>query len=332
METTQTTTILQSIRQVYQRRLFPPAAYLLFLLLLWFMTPVSELVFPRHVSAEVPFRELSNGRTSYVTMTLTDLHFTGYAQKILGFTNGYYYYTFQEGKCILVLLAPATCGEGTPQIGQLHIRVRILRNFEDYQALTQLLADDLEWTASGIRSQIPDYLLSEPGFHKLLSFLLLAVYFAGGAYALGSLLACVVYLLFPALSPPCRKLGKYGDAKKLLAQAEEEFLLVPQAMAHAVYLTKSFLISFAQEQAVLVPVHEILWIYKHVRLRRFLWHPLPVSDTLHIWARKRTHVSYPQMKESEIALIMEHLKNANGEILVGLNEENRRKIRELAKR
>ena len=332
LETSQTTTIFNSIRQVYQKRLLPPAAYLLFLFLLWFVTPISELALPQHVSAEVPFRELSSGRTSYAAMTLTDLHFTGYAQKILWYTNGYYYYTFQDGKCILVLLAPATCGEGIPHIGRLHIRVRILRNFEDYDTLTQRLAADLEWTASGIRSQIPDYLLSEPGFHKLLSFLLLAIYFAGGAYALGNLLACLAFYLFPALSPPCRKLGKYGDAGKLLAQAEEEFISSREPVAFDMYLTKSFLISFSQAQAVIVPVREILWVYKHVRLRRFLWYPLPVSFTLHIWAGKRMHLSYPQMKEPEIDYLIEYLKNANGELLVGLREDHRRKVRDITKR
>ena len=324
MEFSKKTTILTSIRHVYQKRLFLPASYLLFLAVLWSVTPISELAVPQHVSAEIPFRELSSGRTSYAAMTLTDLHFTGYAQKILGYTNGYYYYTFQDGKCILVLLAPTTCKEGTPQIGQLRIRVRILRNFEDYDALTQRLAEDLAWTASGIRSQIPDYLLSEPGFHKLLSFLLLAVYAAGGAYALGNLLASLAFLLFPALSGPYRKLGKYGNAKKLFAQAEEEFLSEPTTVADNVYLTRNFLISFTQQQAVIVPVREILWIYKHGKLRRFFWRPLPVSFTLHIWAGKRVHIAYPQMKEPAIDNIIKHLTHANEEILVGLNEDHRR--------
>lgn len=329
METSHTTTILQSIRHIYQKRLFLPAVYLLFLLSLWFTTPVSELAFPQHVSATIPFRELGGGRTSYLATTLTDLHFTGYAQKILGYTNGYYYYTFQKGRCILALLAPATCGDGMPQIARLDVRVRILRNFEDYDALTQRLAEDLEWTASGIRSQVPDYLLSEPGFHKLLSFLLLAVYFAGGAYAFGSLLAFTVYLLFPALAPPCRKLGKYGDAKKLLALAEEEFTSMPRAVSADVYLTQNFLISFSQEQAVIVPVHEIVWIYKNVKLRRFFGHSLSVSYLLYIQAGKQARICYQQMEESEMDHLAEELKAANKDILTGLNEGNRRKVREI---
>ncbi len=109
MKTIQTAVITNSIRRFYQKRLFLPAFYLLFLTIVWFAAPISQLVFPHQLSSEVPFRELRNNRSRYIQTTLTNLHFTGYIQKILGYTNGYYYYTFQDGQCIFVLLAPATC-------------------------------------------------------------------------------------------------------------------------------------------------------------------------------------------------------------------------------
>lgn len=195
----------KSIRQIYKRRLFLPVIYLLFLALLWQLTPISELVFPHQVSDKVHFQELSTGRFSYISTTLTKLHFTGYTQNILGYTNGYYYYTFQDGQCILVLLAPDTCKNGQAYIEQLPVRVRVIRYFEHYDTLIQHLAEDLSWTASALRSQIPDYLLSEPGVHKLLSLLLLASYFLSGTYALIQMLLCACWMLFPSLSPACRR-------------------------------------------------------------------------------------------------------------------------------
>lgn len=195
----------QSVRQIYKKRLLAPAFYLLFLTALWMTTPLPELLFPHQLSSPVHFRELSSGKYSHITTTLTGLHFTGYTQTVFGYTNGYYYYTLTDNQYLFVLLAPDTCENGKPDIPQLQVRVRLIRHFSQYDTLTQQLAEDLNWTADGIRSQVPDYLLSEPGFHKLLSFLLLGVYFLSGAYALLHLFACVVYLLFPEMPKLRRK-------------------------------------------------------------------------------------------------------------------------------
>lgn len=205
MKTLKTDAISQSIRQTYRKRLFLSILYLLFLAALWLITPISELVFPHPVSNEVPFRELRAKHFNYISTTLTDLHFTGYTQKILGYTNGYYYYTFQDGQCLFVLLTPASCKDGLPDIDQLSVQVRVIRHFEEYDTLTQHLAEDLNWTSSGIRGQIPDDLLSEPASHGLLALLLLGLYFLSGTYALAAVFTYAVYICLPALSPPCRK-------------------------------------------------------------------------------------------------------------------------------
>jgi len=332
LETFHTAAISQTIRQIYRKRLFLPVIYLLVLAALWLVTPISELVFPHQVSSEVPFRELRANHYSYISTTLTDLHFTGYTQKILGYTNGYYYYTFQDGQCLLVLLAPATCDEGLPDIRQLHVQVHVIRHFEEYDTLTQHLAEDLDWTASGIRSQIPDYLLSEPGSHRLLTFLLLGLYFFSGAYALAALFTDTAYIWFPAVSPACRKLGLYGNANQLLAQAESELAASLQFTAGDVYITQNYFIALTDYQAAIVPIREIVWIYKRSTLHKILWYPLDISYTLHITAKKRLHIQYPNTAESEIDAIIACLSKANHEILTGFNEQNRQQAQELAKR
>ena len=77
-----------TVRQLYKKRLFAPALYLLFLAALWMITPLPELLFPHALSSPVHFRELSSGKFSHITTTLTGLHFTGYTQTVFGYTNG----------------------------------------------------------------------------------------------------------------------------------------------------------------------------------------------------------------------------------------------------
>ncbi|MDE7311455.1 MAG: hypothetical protein K2N87_07560 [Eubacterium sp.] len=215
MHTNHSADTAQPVRQFYKKRLLAPAIYLLFLAVLWAATPLSELVLPHQVSSPVHFRELSSGKYTHIATTLTSLHFTGYTQTVFGYTNGYYYYTLQDNQYLFVLLAPDTCENGKPDIPKLQVRVRLIRHFDQYDTLTQQLAEDLNWTTAGIRSQIPDYLLSEPGFHKLLSLLLLGCYFLSGAYALAHLLACAACLLFPELGQAVKK-RRRTKANKML--------------------------------------------------------------------------------------------------------------------
>lgn len=322
MNTDPIPTISRSIRQIYYKRLLAPAIYLLFLTVLWFVTPIKGLVFPPEVSSEIPLQELHRNRCHYITATLRDLRFTGYTQKMSGYTNGYYYYTFQNGQCILVLLAPDTCGEGESYIPKQRVRARIIENFADYPALTRRLATDLDWTISGIRQQIPDVLLSEPGFHKLLSLLLPGFYFFSGAFACVSIFISILFARFPALSPACRKLRRYGDAKKLLAQAESERSESLRFATEQLFLTRNYLIVLTDAAAAIVPVSEIVRIYERSELHKFLWYPRHISYTLHIAANKRLRLQCKNLTDTDAKAIIAALCDANEKILTGFYEKN----------
>lgn len=300
MKTFQTAVITHFIRRFYQKRLLIPIMYLLLLAVIWFTTPIAQLVFPQRLSSETPIQQLRTARSGYILTTLTDLHFTGYTQKILGYTNGYYYYTFQDDQCLFVLLAPATCGSGTPDIERLTVRVHVIRHFEEYDTLTQLFAEDLNWTASGIRGRTPDYLLSEPGFHKLLSFLLLACYFATAAYAAYGIILCVIRIMFPLLTPACLRLRSYGDAAKLLTQAEKEISTRFCSEEKTIFLTENFFIALTEEQVVIIPVGEIVEIHKRRTPHRFFHRLFSASCTLHIIAEKHVHIQLQHVPESDM--------------------------------
>lgn len=339
METYQTS-MITNIRHIYIRRLVSPVIYLLLLAVLWMAAPISELVFPPYVSTSVPFAELKNGHYTYITTTLTHLHFTGYTQKFFQYTNGYYYYTFDGGQCILVLLAPASCKEGSSDIDELTVHVRIIEKFNDYDALTTKLANDLNWTASGMQNQVPNYLLSEPAFNKFASLLLLSFYFISAIYAFVQACICITCILSPFLSPTCRRLGSYGNARELFTQAEEELALLrtpglcihsamPQLATQNMYITAHFFIAYANDQAIVIPLCEILWIYKHSTMHKILRHHLRISYTLHITTKQGLYFQCPKNEKSNIDSIIDCLSEANPHILIGFNEENRTKVQKI---
>ena len=323
MDTYQTS-IIKNIKRVYLRRMFPPALYLTVLLLMWVLSPISQLMHP----VITDLADLSASKNSYVSVSITDLHFTGYTQTIFGWTTGYYYYTFQDGRCLFVLLSPNTCESGLPSIKAVTIGARIRNHFKEYDELTQKLAADLNWTAPNARNAISRQLLSEPDFHKTISRLFLLFYFCSGGLAALQILLYLLYILFPVLSGTCRELGLYGNASKLLTQAEEELATLPQLATEDMYITEHFFIAFAIDRVAVVPIQEIVWIYKHSTLHKLLWYHFSISYTLHITANKHFYIQCPKNMKSDIDGIIDYLSEANHEIIVGFDEANRKKVQE----
>lgn len=320
--------ISRHTRRVYLRRLFSPILYLIVLLVLWLLFPLYDILFPQPLDNLGNLAEYSKTHSSYVDARLNNLYFTGYTNTSFGQTNGYYYYTLWDDECVIILLEPRTCEEGLPQIRSVQIRGRVLKGNAMYDALLENLSHDLQWTKDGISRKVSSYFISEPAFQLIPSALLLGVYFASGTYSLIRLLLYILYICFPVFSPACRRLRLFGKPSVLLAQAEEELATLPQLATEDMFITEHYFIVLANYGVAIVPIQEILWIYKYSTLHKILWHHFSISYTLHITANKRLYIQCPKNMKSDIDGIIDYLSEANHDILVGFNEENRLKVKQ----
>lgn len=342
--------ITRSIQSVYWRKMIAPFLYLILLAALWLCLPFSDLLFPQQVSDYAQIGANYKTGNQYVQMELSDLYFTGYTNTQLGQTVGYYYYAMcpsyplkedesasppaqtadsADNTCIFVLLTPKTSEEGLPHIAHVTLKTRILHKGNGYQQMTEALATDLSWTAQGLQGKVSPYLLSEADFFSPLNIFLLTVFFAGGIYAIAEIIIAFTYILFPILSPPCRKLDRFGKPQELLAQAEEELATLPQLATEDMFITEHYFIEIAHSGIAIVPIAEMLWIYKHSTLHKIFWYHFNISYTLHITANKHLYIQCPKNMKSDIDGIIDYLAEANHKILVGFNEENRRKVQEI---
>ncbi len=321
--------ISKHIKSVYKRRLISPIIYLIILLILWFTLPLQEILFPYKISTPQEMDNHYQKNSSYISVSLKDLYFTGYTNTLLGQTTGYYYYTMWDGECVIVLLSPHTSEQGIPSISSIEIRGRVLENRSVFKQLLSNLSEDLNWTAPGIEEKVSSYFISEPAFRLLPSMLLIAVYFITCAYAFLHLIFYILYIRFPAFSPPCQQLGRFGKPSVLLAQAEEELATLPQLATEDMFITEHYFIVLANSGIAIVPIQEIIWIYKHSTLHKFLWYHFSISYTLHITANKHLYIQCPKNIKSDIDGIMDYLAEANHNVLLGFNEKNRLKVQEL---
>lgn len=328
--------ISRHIQKVYRRRLFPPVLYLAFLVVLWLTLPLYEILFPLPLDSSDDLNRYKSQHSSYVEADFSELYFTGYTNTSFGQTTGYYYYTIagpntnqQENgpwQCILVLLSPSTCEEGLPFMESVHIRGRVLAGNPAFQTVLENLAKDLNWTAQGISEKVSNCFVSEPAFLLFPSIAFLALYFSTGIYALLCIVLAILYIRFPALAPPCRQLRRYGKPWDLLAQAETELATLPQLATEDMFITEHYFIVLANYGAAIIPIQEMVWIYKHSTLHKILWYHFSISYTLHVTANKHLYFQCPKNMKSDIDGIMDYLAEANHDILVGFNEENRLKV------
>lgn len=321
--------ITKNIKAFYKRRLFAPIAYLFILLILWFLFALWSPLFPDSLDASDTLEGAYRNELEYVHTTISDLKFTGYTHTFWGHIAGYYYYTMRGDECIIVLLSPDTSEQGLPYIESAEVYGKITHGTETFETLLNNLSIDLNWTENGIRNKVSQYVLSEPDYNMAGNMILYTIFFATGGYAVVCLILFILYIFFPLFSPACQDLALFGNPKKLLEQAEDELATLPQLATEDMFITEHFFIETSIYGNAIVPIDEIIWIYKYSTLHKFFWYHFSISYTLHISANRHLYIQCPKNIKSDIDGIIDYLSEANHNILVGFSEENRLKVQEI---
>lgn len=320
--------ITRNIVAFYKKRLLAPICYILLLAILFFVFPLGDMFSPTKMSKEDALIDAYAQGKEYITVTFEELTFTGYTTARFGSTNGYWYYGSHNGLCYIVLLTPTTCEEGLPFIESVTTTYRVTEGRESYNELLGYLAEDLEWTSKGIQNQLPHYYFSEPDCNPLTNGILFLIYNGTLIYAIISLIRYFLFTKFPVLAPAVQNLIVFGNPKKQLEEAEEELATLPQLATEDMFITEHYFIMASPYGNAIVPIQEILWIYKYSTLNKFLWYHFSISYTLHITANKHLYIQCPKNIKSDIDGIIDYLAEANHDILVGFTEANRMKVQE----
>lgn len=321
--------ITDSIRKVYGRKLYMPILLLILLVLLWIAFPIKTLMFPTAIHQGEDLKKVSSFRATSVSVVIDHLYFTGYSSSLLGRPNGYFYYTIWNDKCLIVLLSPSTCQEGLPSMDNVKVHATIADPGRNYDQLMFNLSNDLNWTAEGLLEQMDSCYLDEVAVNGFSTTFFLILYIGCAFYTIIYIAFCIVWKQFPELSPPIRSLHRFGNPKELMMQAEEELSTLPQLATEDMFITENFFIVASLYGVAIVPIQEIIWIYKHSTLHKFLWYHFVISYTLHIIGNHHFYIRCPKNIKSDIDGIMDYLAEANHDILVGFNEKNRLKVQEI---
>lgn len=317
--------ITKSIRSFHSRHLLLPALYLVAAIVLWFVLPLYSLFWPAKVNYNLDIDRLQE-EYSYVSVEIPDLYFTGYTSTMFGRTTGYYYYCMWDGKCVLVQLAPDSSEEGRPSIKNYLLQGKVVKGGDNYDRIEANLADDLEWSKEGLSQYMSGIMISELAYEGMVNVIFKLFYVITVSGMLVYFLTHLFYSLFPLFSPTCQTLGRFGNAKNLLHQAETELATLPQLATEDMFITETFFIEVSRFGVAIIPINEIVWIYKHSTLHKFLWYHFTISNTLHITGTRHFYLQCPKNIKSDIDGVMDYLAEANHNILVGFSEQNRMQV------
>ena len=318
--------IRKKIARFYGKRMIAPAALIVFLLIMYIVLPVRSLFEPVDYNGSDSAAAKRRDGAIYINADLSNLYFTGYRKMVFGQTYGYYYYSVTGDECTLILLTGRTCEQGVPSIANLQFSARITEKTPSEDRLIALLARDLSWNEAGLSKNISSFVLNEPKATGPVNVLLKVAIFFSLFFAIFSLALNFLYAYFPVTSPPVRRLSLYGNAMRLLNKAERELATLPQLATEDMYITQNFFIETAQSGIAIVPIKEIMWIYKYSTLHKLLWHVFTISYTLYITTTHRQVIKCPKNQKSDIDGIMDYLAEANHDILTGFSEKNRAEV------
>lgn len=306
-----------------------PALLLIVTLAVLGRIPRENYFSPRPLNCKSRYENFYNQDLPYVSVTVPGLAYTGLSCTVNGLTEGYYYYTLNEGVCQFYLLDREMGDPAIPEKGQLTLKGRLIRlEDESYSALLSQMAGELGWTEASLEKMAAPYAVSTLPHPFYLNLLLHLLAYISIFLSLSDLCCCLIYLWKPHCAPSFRYFGNPDTLRLLLPKAELELKHGALARAGGLTLTPGYLICLEPGRELLLPRHSIVWIYSHSRSGRLFRPRVKPGPALHVMAADGRSYDFPCKKKEELEPILELLKNSEDSLLIGYSEKNKKMARQ----
>lgn len=321
--------IFQYIRRSQLKRL-PYSLFLLsisslFLFLLFSNGPFSSVP----VSSSSLITEEAVQNTPYISITASDLYYSGDDYMVNGRLKGHFYYSLESGTCQYYILKPTKNGAAN-FINQLTIDGKILESEELSLQLRTNMASRLNLSPEQLAPVISPVLISQPDFFSFRIFILLLLLLFSLTLSMISSIWILVCFLFPTCTKAYRDLKHYGSPKKILANVENELEKDCIIQTETMTLTKHYLIELSDHLNAIVPLKTIIWAYKIGSIqRRFPTFRKNMRYTLHLVTIDGRRYSFQNKKREEVIFIQEEMSRRYPNFFFGYSPEHEEMVRHM---
>lgn len=267
----------------------------------------------------------------YISISASNLSYSGDDYMVNGHLEGHFYYTFQSGQCQFYILKPD--GDAAADfISRITIHGKLVESEELYLQLVTNMASRLNLSQEQVRAMVSPVFISQPDFLPLRSLLFGLLLLFCILISTVSLLRMMFCLLFPTCTRAYRGLKKYGTPKKILANVEKELEQDCIIQTTDMALTNRYLIEFSEDLSAIVPLKAVIWAYKMGSIRRrFPTFRKTMRYTLNLVTIDGRHYAFKNKKKGDVVMIQEEMSHRYPNFFFGYSEEHEEMVRHIIK-
>ncbi len=299
---------------------------LAFLITLLCVIPFDEVFFSEYVEdAEKAVYAYENGKT-YVSINPSNLYYSGYDLMVGDKHKGSYYYEIIDNKkCIFFLLENDAEGKKV-ELSQEPILVRFEHTDSLFDNMLNSMSDDINWNYEDLSKMTPEIVLVQMDSKVYLYYLVFIVLIANIVYFAYAVIHNLLCIVFPVLHQSVRRIKSfygYSSFKKLSEDLDCQ-MINESISAGGMHITDGFFIHLGSFYVNIVPLSEILFVYKNSQLKNSFGLHFKILYTLHIRGNRKFRCACPGKSKEDADIILDYFAANYPDILNGYTDENRR--------
>lgn len=300
-----------------------PLAFLITLLLL---IPFDEVFFREYVDdADKAVSAYENGKT-YVSINPSRLYYSGYDLMIGDKHKGAYYYEIVDNKqCIFFLMETDAKGK-TAEFSQNPILVRFEHTDSLFDNMLNSMSADINWNYEDLSKMTSKIVLVQIDSKIWLYYLVFIVLIANILYFTYAVIHNLLCIMFPVLHQSVKRIRRfygYSSFKKLSEDLDYQ-MINENISAGGMHVTDGFFIHLGSFYVNIVPLSEILFVYKNSQLKNSFGLHFKILYTLHIRGNRKFRCACPGKSKEDADAILDYFAANYPDILNGYTDENRK--------
>lgn len=325
-------TINSYIKYVSKKNLLLPGIVAVITAILLIALPLKYEFNPPKTSSNEEIKALSKKKIGFTDFTLENLHYSNYDyytgnKKV----SACYYYVLDEGvhpSCTFILIPIENTQNKSETLATYTAKAKIIKGDKRFEKFIESFASDIGWNSSDLKNICGGYVVSEYDYHPGLTIFITILLILLLAISVVYFLANLVFMFKPHLHPSCKRLHKYGLARRDFKEIDYELSNYLLFKAGNMYVTENYLVIFGKRNLWMVPLYNIVWAYQFA-----IWNPFvnksKLNYNLTIITSPKTYVLVRGNKKANTDKVLAFLKNNFTHISIGYSEKIKKSLKGL---
>jgi len=328
-------TIKKKIRFSSFIQIILPIIPILLCAFLFSKVPFETIFFPKSIIANDsrPLGEsllsVTDGSLKYYSITFPELHYTGYDLMDGSDSEGSYYYYMVDTSCVFVLVDSRNISGNPSVLTNYSVKGRTMTRNSNFEMMLDSFARDINWSYEGVSKTSMSYYISEPDYHLRFYLVVCITTCLILVVSIAIMITNILYILFPYALHPAYKLlrksfmGPNGKLGIELLLVDEELSSENYYIVGKILITESYLIDTSLRKPAIIPLDDIIWVYSHQTLRKFLWYNINIYSSMTFITNKGHSFSMRRLPADEARQLYSIFESRPSGILLKYSKENK---------